>query len=67
VNAAQMDHFALRADVAALLARLPDGAWEPAPAVSEEQEFRCDADPQTHASALVCIGSMLHCIVAVAN
>ena len=31
-------------------------AWEPAPAVGEGQEFRSDADPETHASALVCGG-----------
>ena len=36
-----------------LLSRLRDAAWEPAPAVGEGQEYRSDADPETHASALV--------------
>ena len=61
------DQVAQRADVEGLLARLREVAWEPAPAVGEGQEFRCDADPQTHASALVCGGSVLHGSVAVAN
>jgi hypothetical protein len=61
------DQVAQRADVEGLLARLREGAWEPAPAVGEGEEFRCDADPETHVSALVCGGSMLHGSVAVAN
>jgi hypothetical protein len=61
------DQIAQRADVEGLLARLRDGFWEPAPAVGEGQEFRFDADPDTHASALVCGGSVLHGSVAVAN
>jgi hypothetical protein len=56
-----------RADVEGLLARLKDSTWEPAPAVGEGQEYRFDADSQTHASALVCGGSVLHGSVAVAN
>jgi hypothetical protein len=62
-----MDQVAQRADVEGLLARLRDGAWEPAPAVGEGQEFRYDADPETHASALVCGSSVLHGSVTVAN
>ncbi len=56
-----------RSDVEALFARLHDASWEPAPAVGEGQEFRYDADQETHASALVCAGSVLHGSVAVAN
>ena len=64
---APTDQVAQRADVDGLLARLRDGSWEPAPAVGEGQEFRYDADPETHASALVFGGSVLHGSVAVAN
>jgi hypothetical protein len=64
---AATDQVAQRADVEGLLARLRDGSWEQAPAVGEGQEFRYDADPETHASALVCGGSVLHGSVAVAN
>jgi hypothetical protein len=61
------DQVAQRADVEGLLTRLREGAWEPAPAVGEGQEYRYDADADTHASALVCGGSVLHGSVAVAN
>jgi hypothetical protein len=61
------DQVAQQADVERLLARLGDCSWELAPAVGEGQEFRYDADPDTHASALVCGGSVLHGSVAVAN
>jgi hypothetical protein len=61
------DQVAQRSDVEGLLARLREVAWEPAPAVGEGQEFRCDADPETHASALVCGGSVLHGSVSMAN
>jgi hypothetical protein len=54
-------------DVQELLARLRNTAWDQAPAVGEGQEFRSDADPQTHASALVYGGSVLHGSVVVAN
>ena len=64
---ATTDQVAQQADVEGLLARLGDSSWEQAPAVGEGQEFRCDADPDTHASALVCGGSVLHGSVAVAN
>ena len=64
---ASADQVAQRSDVEGLLARLRESAWEPAPAVGEGQEFRCEADPETHASALVCGGSVLHGSVAVAN
>jgi hypothetical protein len=64
---APTDQMAWQADVDGLLARLRDGSWEPAPAVAEGQEFRFDPDPETHASALVYSGSVLHGSVAVAN
>ncbi len=67
LEGAPTDQGAQRADVEGLLARLRSGAWEAAPAVGEGQEFRYDADPETHASALVCGGSVLHGSVAVAN
>ena len=55
------------ADVEGLLARLRGTAWEPAPAVGEGQEYRYDADPQTHGSALVLNDSVLHGSVVVAS
>ena len=55
------------ADVEGLLSRLRDAAWEPAPAVGEGQEYRSDADPETHASALVFDDSVLHGSVVVAS
>ncbi len=61
------DQVAEPSDVDGLLSRLRDAAWEPAPAVAEGQEFRYDPDPETHASALVYGGSVLHGSVAVAN
>jgi hypothetical protein len=67
LEAGPADQVAQRSDVEGLLARLRDGAWEPAQAVGEGQEFRYDADADTHASALVCGGSVLHGSVAVAN
>ena len=54
-------------DVEELLARLRNTAWDQAPAVGEGQEFRSDADPRTHASALVYEESVLHGSVVVAN
>jgi hypothetical protein len=54
-------------DVEKLLARLRGTTWQPAPAVGEGQEFRSDADQETHASALVFENAMLHGSVVVAN
>jgi hypothetical protein len=48
------------ADVAALLDRLRQAPWEPAPAVGEGQELRAAPEPTTHASALVVEGALLH-------
>jgi hypothetical protein len=67
LEGAPTDQVAQRGDVQGLLGRLRDSSWELAPAVGEGQEFRCDADPETHASTLVCGGSVLHGSVAVAN
>lgn len=67
LEAGPADQVAQPSDVEGLLARLKDGEWEPAPAVGEGQEYRYDADAETHASALVCGGSVLHGSVAVAN
>jgi hypothetical protein len=50
-----------------LLARLRTTIWEPAPAVGEGQEYRSDADPQTHGSTLVLDQSVLHGSVIVAS
>jgi hypothetical protein len=55
------------ADVERLLARLRDSAWEPATPVGVGQEFRFDADSETHASALVFQDSVLHGSVVVAS
>lgn len=67
LEAAPASQVAQRADVEGLLARLQDADWERAPAVGEGQEFRYDADAETHDSALLCGGSVLHGSVAVAN
>jgi hypothetical protein len=67
LEASSSDQLALPADVEALIARLRESAWEQAPAVGEGQEFRSDADPRTHASALVFGESVLHGSVVVAN
>ncbi len=64
---APTDEVASRPDVELLLSRLRDAAWEPAPAVGEGREFRSDADPETHASALVFEDSVLHGSVVVAS
>jgi hypothetical protein len=42
-------------------------AWDQAQAVGEGQEFRADADPRTHALALVYGEAVLHGSVVVAN
>ena len=55
------------AEVEGLLARLRDSAWEPTPPVGVGQEFRFDADSETHASALVFQDSVLHGSVVVAS
>jgi hypothetical protein len=67
LEAGPADHVAQRADVEGLLARLRDGAWEPAPAVGEGQEYRYDVDAETHGSALACGSSVLHASVTLAN
>lgn len=49
-----------RKDVEELLSRLRGSSWAPTPAVGEGQEFRYDSGPETHASALVYGGTVLH-------
>jgi hypothetical protein len=58
-----------RADAAAveaLLDRLGQASWEPAPAVGLGEEFRSDCPPQTHASALLFESTVIHGSVVVA-
>ena len=55
------------AEVEGLLCRLRDSVWESTPPVGVGQEFRLDADSETHASALVFQDSVLHGSVVVAN
>jgi hypothetical protein len=55
------------AEVERLLSRLGDSAWEPTSPVGVGQEFRFDADAETHASALVFQDSVLHGSVVVAS
>ncbi|MGO9464664.1 MAG: ARPP-1 family domain-containing protein [Isosphaeraceae bacterium] len=67
LEAPQSEAVAEPADVQGLLDRLRGVAWEPAPAVGEGQEYRSDADPETHASALVFENAVLHGSVVVAS
>jgi len=48
------------AEVNALLKTLEAAAWQESPAVGEGREFRTDAGPNTHASALTFESCMLH-------
>jgi hypothetical protein len=43
-----------------LLSRLRSAPWQPAPAVGEGEEYRSEAERETHASALLFGGSVLH-------
>jgi ARG/rhodanese/phosphatase superfamily protein len=63
----KVEQIAEVADVESVLLRLRGTAWEPAPAVGEGSEFRCEADPQTHASALVFDEILLHGSVILAS
>ncbi len=47
-------------DVRALLGKLSASDWRQIPAVGEGEEFRCDADAETHASALLVGPTMIH-------
>ena len=47
-------------DVRALLGRINGSGWTQAPAVGEGEEFRCTAGADTHASALLFSGSVVH-------
>ncbi|MFO0889930.1 MAG: DUF6569 family protein [Isosphaeraceae bacterium] len=48
------------ADIERFLERLNRATWQESPPVGEGREFRAEADPQTHASALVFEASLLH-------
>jgi hypothetical protein len=50
-----------------LLARLRSAPWQPAPAVGEGEEYRAEAERETHASALLFDGSVLHGSAVVAG
>jgi hypothetical protein len=65
LEAGKPERLAEASDVEALLAGLRAAAWEPAPAVGEGQEFRSDAVPPAHASALVLGNAVLHGSVVV--
>ena len=67
IEAGESPESAGGVDVEGLLTRLRDSTWEAAPAVGEGQEFRSDADAQTHASALLFGASVLHGSVVVAS
>jgi hypothetical protein len=67
LEAGELGQLAEATDVAALLRRLQGSTWEAAPAVGEGQEFRSDSGDGTHASALVCDGSVLHGSVVTAG
>ena len=61
------DQVAHRSDVEDLLARLRSAPWQPAPAVGEGEECRAEAERETHASALLFGGSVLHGSAVVAG
>ncbi len=54
-------------DVEELLARLRVAPWQPAPAVGEGEEYRAEAERETHASALLFGGAVVHGSAVVAG
>jgi hypothetical protein len=54
-------------DVESLLGRLQGASWQQAPAVGEGEEYRADAERETHASALLFGGAMVHGSAVVAG
>jgi hypothetical protein len=54
-------------DVNALLGRVGKADWQQAPALGEGEEYRSEADPQTHASALWVNGAVVHGSVVVSG
>jgi hypothetical protein len=52
-------------DVEKLIARLESDSWKQVPAVGEGEEYRLDADSQTHASALMFGDAVIHGSVVV--
>jgi hypothetical protein len=67
LEAKPSDQVADSPDVAALLSQLQGAPWQENAAVGEGKEYRTDAIPGTHASALFVGDSMLHGSVAVAS
>jgi hypothetical protein len=61
------DGMAGASDVEDLLARLQSAPWQAAPAVGEGEEYRAEAERETHASALLFAGSVLHGSAVVAG
>jgi hypothetical protein len=61
------DGMAGVSDVEDLLARLQAASWQPAPAVGEGEEYRAEAERETHASALLFGGSVLQGSAVVAG
>jgi len=54
-------------DVKVLLGRVGKADWQQAPALGEGEEYRSEADPQTHASALWVNGAVVHGSVVVSG
>lgn len=48
------------ADVESLLSSLQNANWQQTPAVGEGEEYRADAEPDAHASALLLGGALVH-------
>jgi hypothetical protein len=60
LEAGKAERSAGPAEVNSLLDRLQQAPWQESPAVGEGREFRADAEPATHASALMFASSVLH-------
>ncbi|GAC1474738.1 MAG: hypothetical protein NVSMB9_25680 [Isosphaeraceae bacterium] len=67
LEAGKAEETSQAVEVEALLTRLRDAEWIPAPAVGEGQEYRSDSIPLTHASSLVLGDAMVHGSVIVAS
>ena len=67
LEAGQTGQMAETDDVQALLGRVGKAQWQAAPAAGEGEEFRLEADPQTHASALWLSGTVVHGSVIVSG
>jgi hypothetical protein len=67
LEARPADGMAEVSDVEGLIARLRSAPWQPTPAVGEGEEYRAEAERETHASALLFGGAMLHGSAVVAG